>query len=412
MVGLPSTPRPRISLVKIHSASTRCFIGCIRGGRIWRGRHLLSFFCYFGPAVRRPKSVWHWVIGNGAYQKVSKLPNPGNDANAIAGMLRTAGFDEVALHENLGIRELRQAIKDFSSIARDADTAVVYYSGHGVEVNGVNYLIPTDAILDSDIDVPYEAYALDNLVQVLEPARRLRLVMLDACRENPFSRSMKRTIASRSVAVGLAPVEPASVNTLIGFAAKAGSVALDGEGPNSPYSMALLNHIATPGLDLRIAFGRVRDEVLKVTRNKQEPFVYGSLGGTEIALVSTKVQPNFPPVTPPKSSVDYDKEMEIVLWNAVKDSKSPTVLQSYLDRFPTGTFAGLARILIEQLTKEDALRASLARQVEEVKRAQEAKEAVDRARVEELAAAREESRKAQTALKAAELARESTKREV
>jgi hypothetical protein len=221
---------------------------------------------------------------------------------------------------------------------------------------------------------------------------------------------MKRTIASRAVGGGLAPVEPTSVNTLIGFAAKAGSIALDGERANSPYTIALLNHIATPGLDLRIAFGRVRDEVLKVTRNKQEPFVYGSLGGSEIALVPTKAQPNSAPVTPPKFAVDYDKEMEIAFWNAVKDSKSPSVLQSYLDRFPTGTFAGLARVLIEQLSKEDALRASLDRQAEEAKRAQEAKEAVDRARVEELAAAREEARKAQAALKAAELERESTQR--
>jgi Caspase domain len=195
------------------------------------------------------------VIGIGAYQKTSKLLNPANDAKAIAGMLRAAGFDEVMQYENLSIRELRQAIKDFSDLARDADTAVLYYSGHGIEVSGVNYLIPTDSVLDRDIDVPYEAYSLETLVQAMEPARRLRLVMLDACRDNPFARSMKRTIGSRAVGRGLAPIEPTSVNTLIGFAAKAGSTALDGDGPNSPYATALLNHITTPGLDLRIAFG-------------------------------------------------------------------------------------------------------------------------------------------------------------
>jgi len=244
------------------------------------------------------------VIGNGTYQKVDKLLNPTNDAKTIAGMLRAAGFDEVSLHENLGIRELRQAIKDFSNLARDADTAVVYYSGHGIEVNGVNYLIPTDAVLDSDIDVPYEAYSLDNLVQALEPARRLRLVMLDACRENPFSRTMKRSIGSRAVGRGLASVEPTSVNTLIAFAAKAGSIALDGEGANSPYATAILNNLTTPGLDLRIAFGQVRDEVLKVTRNKQEPFVYGSLGGGEIALLPTKAPPQIGPAMPSRPAVD------------------------------------------------------------------------------------------------------------
>jgi hypothetical protein len=301
------------------------------------------------------------VIGNGAYQKVGELPNPTNDAKALAAMLRAARFDDVALHENLGIGELRQAIKDFANLARDTDTAVVYYSGHGIEVNGVNYLIPTDAVLDTDVDVPYEAYSLDNLMQVLEPAQRLRLVMLDACRDNPFVKSMKRTVASRAVGRGLAPVEPASLNTLIGFAAKAGSVALDGEGPNSPYATALLAHIATPGLDLRIAFGRVRDEVLKVTRNKQEPFVYGSLGGTEIALVSTNAAPQLTSAMPPKSVVDYDKEMEITFWNAVKDAKSKSLLETYLHRYPAGNFAGLAKALIDRLNREqDAAVATVA----------------------------------------------------
>ena len=103
------------------------------------------------------------VIGNGAYKNASKLTNPTNDAKAISGMLQSAGFDAVELHENLGIRELRQAISDFADIARDADTAVVYYSGHGIEVNGINYLIPIDAVLGRDTDVPYEAVSLDNV---------------------------------------------------------------------------------------------------------------------------------------------------------------------------------------------------------------------------------------------------------
>jgi uncharacterized caspase-like protein len=159
-------------------------------------RVILAFVLLLGSSVAHAEKRVALVIGNSAYQKVSKLINPVNNARAIAGMLQAANFDEVTLHKNLGI--LRQAIKDFSDLARDADTAVVYYSGHGIEVNGVNYLIPTDAVLDRDVDVPYEAYSLENLVQVMEPARRLRLVMLDACRENPFTRSMKRTIGSRA----------------------------------------------------------------------------------------------------------------------------------------------------------------------------------------------------------------------
>jgi uncharacterized caspase-like protein len=222
--------------------------------------------------------------------------------------------------------------------------------------------------------------------------------MLDACRENPFSRSMKRTIASRAVGGGLAAVEPASVNTLIGFAAKAGSIALDGEGPNSPYTVALLNHISTPGLDLRIAFGRVRDEVLRVTRNKQEPFVYGSLGGTEISLVSTNAPQQVVPVTPSKQVIDYDKEMEITFWNAVKDGKSKDLLQTYIDRYPAGNFAGLAKVLIEQLDKEQSAtraahkRDTQAQLAEAARVAAESKQAEELRKVDALRRAEEEKR--------------------
>jgi uncharacterized caspase-like protein len=127
-------------------------------------RVILAFVLLLWSSVAHAEKRVALVIGNSAYQKVGKLLNPANDARAIAGMLQAANFDEVTLREKLGIRELREAIKDFSDLARDTDAAVVYYSGHGIEVNGVNYLIPIDAVLDRDIDVPYEAYSLENLV--------------------------------------------------------------------------------------------------------------------------------------------------------------------------------------------------------------------------------------------------------
>jgi uncharacterized caspase-like protein len=167
---------------------------------------------------------------------------------------------------------------------------VIFFAGHGMEVNGTNYLIPIDAILERDIDVEDETVPLDRVIQILEPAKRLRLVVLDACRDNPFVRSMKRTIAGRSIERGLAKVDVLTSDTLIAFAAKAGSTASDGDGTNSPYTTALLKHLTIPGLDLRLAFGRVRNEVLKNTDNRQEPFVYGSLGGSEVSLVPTKAQ--------------------------------------------------------------------------------------------------------------------------
>jgi formylglycine-generating enzyme required for sulfatase activity len=225
------------------------------------------------------------VIGNGDYRKVAILPNPARDAAAIEKMLRGAGFEAVEVKRDLGRDAMRRALRDFSDKVRDADIAVVFYAGHGIEVNGANYLVPVDAGLDRDIDVEDEAVPLDRVSQVLEPAKRLRLVILDACRDNPFVRSMQRTAGTRSVGRGLAKVEVATTDTLVAFAAKAGSVAEDGQGANSPYTSALIKHLATPGLDVRLAFGRVRDEVLKSTKRRQEPFVYGSLGGTEIALV-------------------------------------------------------------------------------------------------------------------------------
>ena len=198
------------------------------------------------------------VIGNSAYQNVARLGNPANDAAAMTATLKSAGFDVVDSRRDLKTSDMRRALRDFSDQARDADVAVVYYAGHGIEVEGTNYLIPVDAVLERDIDIYDETFALDRILVTIEPAKQLRLVILDACRDNPFAKTMKRTIGSRAVGRGLAKVEPTSPNTLIAFASKAGSTASDGDSKNSPFTAALVKHIAKPGLDLRKAFGFVR----------------------------------------------------------------------------------------------------------------------------------------------------------
>ena len=228
------------------------------------------------------------VIGNGEYAKVGKLPNPTRDASAVEALLRSAKFDVVEAKRDLGAAAMRRALRDFSDKVRDADIAVVFFAGHGIEVNGTNYLIPVDATLERDIDVEDETVPLDRVIQILDQAKRLRLIILDACRDNPFVPSMRRTTSSRSIGRGLARVDVLTSDTLIAFAARAGSTAADGDGSNSPYTLALVKHLATPGLDLRLALGRVRDEVIRHTGAKQEPFVYGSLGGAEIPLVAAK----------------------------------------------------------------------------------------------------------------------------
>ena len=225
------------------------------------------------------------VLANSAYQNVAPLANPANDGAVVASTLKDAGFDVVDYRRDLPAAETRRALRDFADRARDADIAVIYYAGHGIEVDGSNYLIPVDARLERDTDVYDEAFSLDRILIAVEPVRKLRLVILDACRDNPFAKSMKRTVASRAIGQGLAKVEPTSPNVLIAYSAKAGSTAADGDGKNSPFTIALSKHLTTPGLDVRRAFGFVRDDVLKSTGNRQEPFVYGSLGGEDMPLV-------------------------------------------------------------------------------------------------------------------------------
>ncbi len=231
------------------------------------------------------------MIGNGGYQNASKLTNPPNDAAAVAAMFRDAGFEVVEAKTDLGNLEFKRVAREFTAVARDADIAVLFYAGHGIEVNGTNYLIPVDAKLATDFDVEDEALSLDRLMRALEPARRLRLIILDACRDNPFTRNMQRTVASRAVVNGLAKVEPATTDTLIAYATRPGFTADDGTGANSPFTAALLKHLTVPGRDVRISLGFTRDEVLKATGARQEPFVSGSLGGATVALVPEKKAP-------------------------------------------------------------------------------------------------------------------------
>src|SRR6201991_3356873 len=209
------------------------------------------------------------VLGNSAYQNVAPLANPVNDGSLIAATLKDAGFDVVDFRRDLSAVETRRVLRDFADRTRDADIALVYYAGHGIEVDGGNYLIPVDARLERDTDVYDEALSLDRVLVAIEPAKKLRLVILDACRDNPFSRTMKRTLATRAIGQGLAKVEPTSPNVLIAYSAKAGSTAADGDGKNNPVTIALSKFLPTPGLDVRRAFGYVRDEVLKTTNNRQ-----------------------------------------------------------------------------------------------------------------------------------------------
>jgi uncharacterized caspase-like protein len=360
---------------------------------------LLGFLSIvFADPARAEKRV-ALVIGISNYQQVPRLNNPIRDAEAVGALFKKAGFDVVDDKRDLGIADLRRVIREFSEKSRDADIAVVYYAGHGIEVDGTNYIVPADAKLLSDFDVEDETVSLDRVLRALDPVKRLRLVILDACRENPFSNAMKKSVASRSIGRGLARIEPPTSNTLVAFATKAGSVADDGYGENSQYAAALVKYIAEPGVDLRVAFGRVRDEVLKKTSNRQEPFVYGSLGGDNLALVPA-------PAKPPEIETDARVEYEFAAQIGTRE-----VWDSFLVSHPAGFYANLARAQIDRLVaaqKSQAMADNARREAEE--QAAQKAEKLQKPETGQMAAAKqlllEQKKELEEANKQAELAQQ------
>jgi uncharacterized caspase-like protein len=348
-----------------------------------------AFLTVSGPAFAEKRVAL--VLGNSAYQNVSPLANPVNDSARIAATLKEAGFDVVDSRRDLPAAETRRALRDFADRARDADIAVVYYAGHGIEVDGGNYLIPVDARLERDTDIYDEGLSLDRVLIAIEPAKKLRLVILDACRDNPFARTMKRTVASRAIGQGLAKVEPTSPNVLIAYSAKAGSTAADGDGKNSPFTAALSHHLTKPGLDVRRAFGFVRDEVLKTTGNKQEPFVYGSLGGEDVPLVPAPRQAAAPATPAPSPQAEARRDYELALQIGNKSA-----LDAFLAQYPTGFYASLAKLQLDKIAAENARVAA----TEKARLAEQ-----ERARLAAEGAQKSQQAKAAAEAKAAEQAR-------
>jgi TPR repeat protein len=220
------------------------------------------------------------VIGNSAYQAVSALGNTTNDAKAVAEALKADGFASVRTALDTTRAGMLASLNDFQREADTSDWAVVYYAGHGLEISGTNYLVPVDAKIGDDRDVQDEAVSVDRILRAVENAKKLRLVMLDACRNNPFLKTMHRSVATRSISRGLAAIEPEGA-TLIVFAAKDGETAEDGDGDHSPFAASLIKRLQQPAIEINKLFRLVTSDVLKTTGNQQRPFVYGSLPGEE-----------------------------------------------------------------------------------------------------------------------------------
>jgi hypothetical protein len=364
---------------------------CSQGSRLLGFLLAAAFFLVCQPAFAEKRVAL--VLGNSIYQNVPPLSNPINDGAVMAATFKNAGF-EVVSRFDLSALDTRRVLRDFADRARDAEVAVVYYAGHGMEVDGTNYLIPVDAKLERDTDIYDEAFSLDRILVAVEPAKQLRLVILDACRDNPFARTMKHSLASRSIGRGLAKIEPGSPNLLIAYSAKAGSTAQDGDGKNSPFTTALAQHLTTPGLDVRKAFGFVRDDVLKSTGNRQEPFVYGSLGGNDVPLVPARAAPaqaeiNPPSQVNPQSEIRRDYELALQVGNKA-------AMSVFLAQHPDGFYASLAKLQLEKLAAEETHAAAS----EKARIAEQ-----ERARLAAEGAKKEARAKADADAKAAEAAR-------
>jgi tetratricopeptide (TPR) repeat protein len=242
------------------------------------------------------------VIGNGAYKTVPALENPPRDARLIADTLKAIGFQAVTLANDLTRDKFFETLKGFAAEAEKADWAVVYYAGHGFEIGGVNYLVPIDARLKVDKDAETEAVALEQVIAAIGGARSLRLLMLDACRDNPFAPAMQHTIALKLVDKGFSNIEP-SAGFMVVYAAKHGETALDGEGGDSPFATALARDVREH-VEVRKLFDIVRDDVWTATKHVQQPFTYGSPPGREdfyfaTAAVNAAPAPTPAPQSPP-----------------------------------------------------------------------------------------------------------------
>jgi formylglycine-generating enzyme required for sulfatase activity len=285
------------------------------------------------PAIAVQKKV-ALVIGNAAYAPGSALKNPVNDARAMAAELRRLGFDVTELHD-LPFARMGRVIDDFSrKLARD-DFGFFYFAGHGVQVQGRNYLVPVDYSGNSEADVSYQMYAADQVRDKMEySGARLRVIVLDACRNNPFR-------GQRTQSGGLAPMTAAE-GTLIAYATADNSVADDSPSQsNGLFTKHLVQALRMPGAHLREMFEAAKGNVFNESARKQLPAVYDLVVGQYYFTAPAAAVPP-PPVDP--------MTVELTFWNSVKDSRNPRMFESYVQRFPRGQFVEIARERIAELS--------------------------------------------------------------
>ena len=281
------------------------------------------------------------LIGNAAYAK-SPLTNPLRDANAMAGELRGLGFSVTVL-TNLTLRDFSRAVDDFAGKLQSNDLALFYYSGHGMQVDRENYLLPVEFEAVSEADVPYAAYPANRVRDKLERSgARLRLMILDACRDNPYK-------ATRGGPSGLAPMGSTAEGTLIAFATGDNNTASDGPGQNNGlFTQKLLAALNEPGLELHEIFNRVKQDVYYESNKRQNPFTYDDVAGSFYFRAATA------PVTPPQPVVVDEAALAREAWERAKQSGEKTAIEAFLREFPDSAYARLARVELASMNAPSA----------------------------------------------------------
>jgi hypothetical protein len=319
---------------------------------------ILSLICmaFTASAAKADRRV-AFVVGNGTYKNVAALPNPPIDAKSMAGVLRNIGF-EVVEGTNLTRDKMTERLLEFGKKAQGADVALFFYAGHGIAIGGTNYLLPIDADIKSEMDVKLgAAINIDLTLDQTMGDAKVKLVFLDACRDNPFAAKIKSNSATRSVSVqtGLAEMKSGE-GTLIAFATGPGQTALDGqEGTNSPFTRALLANIATPGVEIQQAMTKVRAQVNEETNKGQLPWGHTNLIGTvylnpAAAPAAAAAGPvSSAPAPAAVATASGGSDVELEFWRSIKESNKPEELNAYLTNYPNGQFKSLALARIASL---------------------------------------------------------------
>ncbi|MGO9486287.1 MAG: caspase family protein, partial [Rhodomicrobium sp.] len=303
---------------------------------------LFSAWLFASPALAEKRVAL--VIGNSDY--ASPLSNPSNDADDIAAALRRLQF-EVTERRDLTVRAFDRTLDDFIPQAKDADVALFFFSGHGVQIDKRGYLAPIDVKAESESSALRELVAIQEVVSRIEGAAKVGVIVLDACRDNPLQERLRRIAVEKNrglaPALGL-PEIPKSVigsNTLIVYATAPGETAADGAGRNSPFTASLLKNVETPGLEIELMFKRVTAEVLSATGGRQQPERLSRLQN-ELVLLPASASAR------PQAATSPDAQQ----WIAVQNTTSEAVLEEFIRRFPDSVYAGFAKTRLEELRRK------------------------------------------------------------